>query len=105
MCTHDDIYLIEETLLGETYNHKQCDTVGFWEDGTGTFETRFRLLNFNIFSLRRTFPSIVSQLVLSCVVKTGTLYYNRSTFLCVPEIQWVASFIAVMLFNRQRFFN
>ena len=42
--------------------------MGFLEDGTGKFETRFRLLIFNIFSLRRTFRSIASHLVLSCVI-------------------------------------
>ena len=45
-------------------NYKQCDTMGFWEDGADTLETRFRLLIFNIFSLRRTFQSIVSHRVL-----------------------------------------
>ena len=44
-------------------NHKRYDIMGFWEDGTGNLETRFRLLVVNIFSLRRTFQSIVSQSV------------------------------------------
>ena len=45
-------------------NHRRCDTMGFWEDGTGKLETRFRLLFFNTFSLRITFQSIASHLVL-----------------------------------------
>ena len=61
--------------------------MGFWEGGTGKLETQFRLLIFNIFSLRRTFQRIVSHLVLSCVIKTCALYQNRTPFLCVPEIQ------------------
>ena len=60
-------------LSGETtVNHKRCNTTGFREDGTSKLETRFRLSIFNIISLRRTFQSIVSHLVLSCVIKTCT---------------------------------
>ena len=50
-------------------SHKLYDTMGFWEDGTGKLETRFRLLIFNIFSLRRTFQSIGLHLALSCELK------------------------------------
>ena len=47
-------------------NHKRCDTMGFWKDGTDKLETRFRLLISKIFSRggRRTFQSVVSHLVL-----------------------------------------
>ena len=74
-------------------NHKRCDTMGFWEGGTDKLETRIRLLIFNIFSLLRTFQITVSHLVLSCVIKRYTLYFNRRTFLYVPENQRLVSFI------------
>ena len=76
-------------------NHKRCDTMGFCADGTGKLEIRFRLLIFNIFSLRRTFQSILLHPVLSCVIKTCTLHWNLEKHVSV----------LFKLFNRQRFFN
>ena len=37
--------------------------LGFGEDGTSKLETRIRLLLFNIFSLCRTFKSVLSYFV------------------------------------------
>ena len=87
------VYLLKKRCRVNRKNHKPCDAMGFWDDGTGKLETWFGLLIFKTFSLRRTFQSIVLRLVLSCVIKTCTLYKDKSTFLCVPEIQWVVSFI------------
>ena len=67
-------------------NHKQCDT--------GKLETRFRLLIFNAFSLCRTFQSIVGILDYLVLLKRA----RGSTFLCVPEIQWVSIVHSFMLF-------
>ena len=64
VCLNEKLYRVKRE------NHERCDTIGFWEDGTGKHETRFRLLIFNRFSLRRTFQSIVSHLIISCVMKT-----------------------------------
>ena len=66
--------------------------MGFWEDGTGKLETPFRLLIFNIFFLRRMFYNKVLHLVL--LKHAGCITENRSTFLRIPQIQWVVSFIA-----------
>ena len=74
-------------------NHKRCDTLEFWEDGTSKLEPRSCLLIFNTFYLRRKFKSTVSYFLLSCVIKTCMLYHNVSVFPCIPEIQWVISFI------------
>ena len=65
---------IEKLSRVKRENHKRCDTMGFWDGGTGKLETRVRLLIFNILFLRSTFQSIVSYFVLSCVVKTCMLY-------------------------------
>ena len=60
-------------------------------------------IDFQYIFPRRTFQSILSHLALSSVIKTCTLYWNRSTFLCVPEIQWVISFIVYAFYRH--FFN
>ena len=47
-------------------NHKRCDTMGFWEDGTDKLDTPLRLLIFNIFPSQNVLEYSFASRVILC---------------------------------------